>query len=233
MLRPPRIPRPHVQSRYISRLSVKQPLRGGQNLTNRYQRLENSTREKYALSHNIEVLSSQQPKLASQPHLPFYPNGKVFRGFVIPEKPRPPESDGMPSEFHPHRCADVISECCMSGCAICVYDLYDDSLNTYKKAVISLRKSLAALEIPESDWPLSVRPASGHEALKRNATTKETSLDAFEAMELALKTKQEGSRYLRTISQLLIQEQIFLLLQVDLGGRSPLTPSCYTMDCVG
>lgn len=92
----------------------------------------------------------------------------------------------------------------MSGCAICVYDLYEDSLNTYKKAVKSLRQSLVALQIPESEWPLSVQPASVQGASKRTAGSKQISLDAFAAMELALKPKQEGSRYLRTISQALI-----------------------------
>jgi hypothetical protein len=72
----------------------------------------------------------------------------------------------------------------MSGCAICVHDLYLDALSTYDEAVSSLRTKLTALNIAESEWPSNIR-----------ASTKEksVSIDAFMALEKALREKKEGS----------------------------------------
>jgi hypothetical protein len=182
-------------ARLSSRLAVeqqRQSQKGGQNLGERYQRLENSIREKYALSHNIEELSTQQPKLVSQKGLKYQKNAQIFRGFVVPEKPKPPEPDGA---HFPSRktLSNSVSDCCMSGCAICVYDLYEDSMNTYNKSVVALRTSLEGLGIPESEWPPSIQSKSFQNDVKRNRGANAVSLDAFEAMELALKTKREGT----------------------------------------
>ena len=77
----------------------------------------------------------------------------------------------------------------MSGCAVCVYDLYEDSLLTYKASLTSLRVRLESAGIPQSDWPPRIRPSSTSPAVQRPSNT---SLDAFEAMEKALKGKQKG-----------------------------------------
>ena len=75
----------------------------------------------------------------------------------------------------------------MSGCAICVHDLYLDALSTYDESVSSLRSSLSALNIPEPEWPSDIKSTSieSNEKKKSNA-----SIDAFMALERALKEKK-------------------------------------------
>lgn len=77
----------------------------------------------------------------------------------------------------------------MSGCAICVYDLYEEALNDYKDKLSSLRTSLQILHITEDEWPTSIRPARN----ERREPKKSVSLSAFEQLELRLKEKQESS----------------------------------------
>ena len=77
----------------------------------------------------------------------------------------------------------------MSGCAVCVYDLYEESLEAYHDSVASLRASLSLLKVPESEWPPNIQS-------KRTRPTdsqprKETILSAFEEMERALAMKKE------------------------------------------
>ncbi|KAG9119369.1 hypothetical protein FRC07_005625 [Ceratobasidium sp. 392] len=67
----------------------------------------------------------------------------VVRGVRIPQKPKPPESD----------------ECCMSGCAVCVYDLYLSSLEDHKLSLLSARTQLESRSVPLSEWPDEVREA--------------------------------------------------------------------------
>lgn len=75
----------------------KHPIRGGQNLTIRYQRLEKSLRGKEAYEQTISNLTDfprstspnrSTPGLAKK-------NVQTFMGFMVPEEPRPPASDGM------------------------------------------------------------------------------------------------------------------------------------------
>jgi hypothetical protein len=76
----------------------------------------------------------------------------------------------------------------MSGCAICVYDLYEDAVLTYKASLASLRTQLRSMEIPQSEWPSRVGSSPDSPAVQRPSNT---SFDAFEAMEKALKAKQQ------------------------------------------
>ena len=113
---------------------------------------------------------------------------QMFHGLKIPEAPKPPESD----------------ECCMSGCAICVYDLHDDSLSAYKDSVSSLQASLDAIGVAKETWPASIRPpppkskskfgSSGSQpkfgSVPPQQAQRAASLSAFEEMEMRLKAKQ-------------------------------------------
>jgi hypothetical protein len=45
----------------------------------------------------------------------------------------------------------------MSGCAVCVQDLYAEAQEKYKASIESLRTSLTRLGIPEQDWPVSIK----------------------------------------------------------------------------
>lgn len=74
----------------------------------------------------------------------------------------------------------------MSGCAVCVYDLYEESLHAYRDSVAALRSSLTALGIPNGDWPESIR---GNESI----LDKSPVLSAFQEMEKALQTKRESA----------------------------------------
>ena len=75
----------------------------------------------------------------------------------------------------------------MSGCAICVQDLYAEALDEYKKSVESLRTSLALLHVPENTWPEILQTGRKHPEVKQNVT-----LSAFEELERRLKERSQA-----------------------------------------
>lgn len=84
----------------------------------------------------------------------------------------------------------MFSECCMSGCAVCVYDLYDEARTDYIQAIEKIRADLIGMSVPEHEWPPDIR--SGPQDAQSNPTPKTASvLSAFEQLELALKAKRE------------------------------------------
>ncbi|EKM78410.1 hypothetical protein AGABI1DRAFT_114696 [Agaricus bisporus var. burnettii JB137-S8] len=96
----------------------------------------------------------------------------TFKGFVVPIQPLPPHSD----------------ECCMSGCAVCVYDLYEESLEAYNESLDTLRKQLTEMNVPEYEWPKHIQT---HQLKKSTNVV----MNAFEEMERRLKEKhKENSR---------------------------------------
>ena len=78
----------------------------------------------------------------------------------------------------------------MSGCAVCVYDLYDEARTDYIQALDNLRSNLDKLGVPETEWPADVRRdwqgGQTSPVSKPNVT-----LSAFEQLEQALKAKRE------------------------------------------
>lgn len=70
----------------------------------------------------------------------------------------------------------------MSGCAICVYDLYNEALEAYDRDVASVRSALVERGIAESDWPSQLQR-------KEQPEKKDVVLSAFEQMELELAEK--------------------------------------------
>ncbi|KAG1867221.1 hypothetical protein DFJ58DRAFT_768974 [Suillus subalutaceus] len=129
------------------------------------------TRQISEISQDVEDASkAASPQLTSSSCHGAQNTPGTIAGFVIPEEPIPPSDE----------------ECCMSGCAICVYDLYEESLETYKESIVALRSSLSALSIPNSEWPDRVR-ANTPAAEKRH----EVIFNAFEEMERQLKEKKE------------------------------------------
>lgn len=116
----------------------------------------------------------------------------TFMGFVVPEKPRPPADDGEFVVYHMQAVIhDSFQECCMSGCAICVYDLYDEAVKDYNTQVSTIRRSLEALQVPKEQWPSSLRTKRG--SGKDTVPKKSITLSAFEELERRLKEKH-GSR---------------------------------------
>ena len=77
----------------------------------------------------------------------------------------------------------------MSGCAICIYDIHEETMKAYKEAVLSLQNSLTALHIPMDEWPSSIRQQGSSEPSGPDKR-KEMVLNAFEEMERALKLKR-------------------------------------------
>ncbi|KAF8814818.1 hypothetical protein BYT27DRAFT_7081618 [Phlegmacium glaucopus] len=165
-----------LHSRNDNRRKLSRYLGGGQNLSDRYLRLEKSLRGREALSKELAGYSQSSSSIQSTPLSKSSSKPlQIFRGFEIPEEPKPPADD----------------ECCMSGCAVCVYDLYEETLEAYKEAVLSLRNSLSALHIPQNEWPSSIRQQGSSEP---NGPDKrrEMVLNAFEEMERTLKLKRES-----------------------------------------
>ncbi|KAI5997312.1 hypothetical protein F5J12DRAFT_852247 [Pisolithus orientalis] len=153
---------------------LKRPQRGGQNLTERYRRLENSIRE---ATYDI----SRDSASTSELHTLHRSSGSGASANTIAGFP--PADD----------------ECCMSGCAVCVYDLYKDSLDAYKESVATLKASLAALSIPESKWPPNIRATTTQSSITMKQ--KDVILSAFEEMERALKEKRDRRTAVEADSQ--------------------------------
>ncbi|KAI9459185.1 oxidoreductase-like protein [Lactarius psammicola] len=145
----------------------------GQNLSERFRRLEKMVLAKHNLNQTITHATprvSQQPTLSLPTTSRRQPTPATFRGLVIPEIPKAPEPD----------------ECCMSGCAVCVHDLYQESLDAYKTAVASVRASLTSMGVPMEQWPKNIRLDS-----ERN-TSYSISLSAFEEMERELDARRKA-----------------------------------------
>ncbi|KAJ7209811.1 oxidoreductase-like protein [Mycena haematopus] len=147
---------------------LKNPTRGGQNLSVRYRRLEQSLRGKEALQRDI---LQRGPGFKNASPTTRTSEANYFRGLKIPQQPKPPQSD----------------ECCMSGCAICVYDLYEDSLSAYHESMAAFRLTLTSSGIPEESWPESVR--AGDTTVRAKPVT----MSAFEELERSLKAKRDAA----------------------------------------
>jgi hypothetical protein len=77
----------------------------------------------------------------------------------------------------------------MSGCAVCVHDLYQESLDDYNACVAAVCASLTDMKVPEDEWPETIRPG----AEKRTSLwASNPSLSAFQEMERALKARREA-----------------------------------------
>jgi Cys-tRNA synthase (O-phospho-L-seryl-tRNA:Cys-tRNA synthase) len=76
----------------------------------------------------------------------------------------------------------------MSGCAICVHDLYQESLDEYNTSVAAVRASLTAMKVPREEWPETIRPES------KKQTSSSISINAFQEMERTLKARREATQ---------------------------------------
>ena len=167
--------------------SWKEPARGGQNLTKRYERLEKSLRGKELYQQEIGDLVEEADPVRSVAAARKHRNTvKTFMGFVVPQEPKPPGPDGacLSHMMGMRRCDPLHPlppECCMSGCAVCVQDLYVEALEEYTNALASLRKSLALLNVPEERWPPEIRTGRNIPAPK-----KDVALSAFAELERQL-----------------------------------------------
>ncbi|RPD65699.1 hypothetical protein L226DRAFT_434645, partial [Lentinus tigrinus ALCF2SS1-7] len=174
---------PTVDTQQLSRL--KRPFRGGQDLTQRYERLERSLRGKSSYGREIKDFQmsgelagpppyTTEEKTQQATSITGRSTRRIFRGFVVPEAPKPPAED----------------ECCMSGCAVCVYDLYDEAREDYVKTMDHIRSELTKMGVSETEWPADVR-SDWKGGQTSPVSRPDIALSAFEQLELALKAKKE------------------------------------------
>lgn len=71
---------------------LKNPSRGGQNLSERFLRLEKSLRGKGALLQDLDTPHALEGEVAARASSP--KKVEMFRGFTVPAKPRMPADDG-------------------------------------------------------------------------------------------------------------------------------------------
>ena len=79
-------------------------------------------------------------------------------------------------------------ECCMSGCAVCVYDLYEEALQSYEASLQSLRRALDDLKVPEFKRPLRIQRRQ-HDKSDLKDRERNVVISAFEAFEKSLRAK--------------------------------------------
>lgn len=81
----------------------------------------------------------------------------------------------------------------MSGCAVCVYDLYEDALETYRDELSLTHREFISKNIPKALWPMEIKQLeeSGR-SKKKVMSTGSASMDAFKQLELRLKEKNMG-----------------------------------------
>lgn len=152
----------------------------------------------------IEVVEQTEIKAERIQPQPDLGTNTVFHGVTIPTRPKPPESD----------------ECCMSGCARCVYDLYTEDLQDFHKdmqharsAVLALLRKASSVRTANStfEWPVELLgplPAaaepsgSADDAARDKAGAEvdaeidglEPSMKAFLQMERRLRKKAEQGK---------------------------------------
>jgi hypothetical protein len=172
---------------------LKKPYRGGRNLSERHRTLERALRGKEAFARGKEELARLVPIISNSAQDANLRKESVetFHGFVVPQGPKPPADDGaflLNNGPYPYIFINHITECCMSGCIVCVYDLYEESLASYEDSITTLRESLGALGIPPDTWPVNVRPD-----VKKSTpeSRKAVIFNTFEEMERKLKEKKE------------------------------------------
>lgn len=102
----------------------------------------------------------------------------LIRGVRIPARPRAPGPE----------------DCCMSGCARCVYDLYSEDLQEYQANLEEARSQLTALSLTRAEWDetlLGQYPDASTDSKPSGKSRLEPDIDpsikAFLALEQSLK----------------------------------------------
>ncbi|KIO31905.1 hypothetical protein M407DRAFT_121918 [Tulasnella calospora MUT 4182] len=99
----------------------------------------------------------------------------------MPEKPSPPGPE----------------DCCMSGCAICVNDLYIEALRDYKASLRSIRDKLEREAVHKSLWPkeiIELHPSGQAQQEDLDDADLDPVTKAFMEMERKLKKKHEQQK---------------------------------------
>ncbi|KAF9975769.1 hypothetical protein BGZ73_000440 [Actinomortierella ambigua] len=86
----------------------------------------NSSNEPLASSNGNSTNGSVAPDANGSSSLGAAADFYIHQGFKIPIKPTPPGSE----------------DCCMSGCAVCVYDVYEEDRQIYKERLANVLKQM-------------------------------------------------------------------------------------------
>ncbi|KAG8716712.1 hypothetical protein FRC08_008954 [Ceratobasidium sp. 394] len=78
----------------------------------------------------------------------------------------------------------------MSGCAVCVYDLYLSALGDYKQSLLAVRNQLESRSVPLSEWPDNVRLAKPQEEEPLDNLDLDPSMKAFLILEKKIGQKR-------------------------------------------
>ncbi|KAG8941178.1 hypothetical protein FRC00_012501 [Tulasnella sp. 408] len=100
---------------------------------------------------------------------------------VMPEKPSPPGPE----------------DCCMSGCAVCVNDLYVEALRDYKASLRSIRDKLEREAVHQSLWPkeiIELNPRGEAQQEDFDDADLDPATKVFMEMERKLKMKHEQQK---------------------------------------
>ncbi|KAF8313381.1 hypothetical protein F5887DRAFT_908947 [Amanita rubescens] len=137
--------------------------RGGQNLSERYKRLERSLRGKDKGTGNEMRLTGKRSEGTRELKYEGSPRRrilKVSRDSLMRRRDK----------------AEKGGECCMSGCAVCVYDLYEEAVEMWKVEVEGVKGRLREMGVDESEWPVGLQTRQ-----RKNVVQ-----DAFEQLEREL-----------------------------------------------
>lgn len=173
-------------------------IRSSHNLTNRYKVLETDIRPieiraqvANGMIYNASSAAQPENELSSADiemetmnrggsKSILRPKPRMFHGILIPVKPPPPESDGLFVISVLGKYTYVsLSDCCMSSCTVCVYDLYATALEEYEDGITEAREGLVSKNVPLKDWPIELLTGKDRETRleKERARLSEGSLD--------------------------------------------------------
>lgn len=83
----------------------------------------------------------------------------------------------------------------MSGCTVCVYDLYDEAMEQYREGIERVKVRLREMGVGEGEWPVALGAGeNGREGGQPERVRASVVMDAFEQLErqLAEKRKRES-----------------------------------------
>ncbi|KAF9110764.1 hypothetical protein BGX27_005908 [Mortierella sp. AM989] len=121
------------------------------------------------VSRSSTTLSTGSESSLSKPSA----ESTLYHGFSIPVKPTPPGSE----------------DCCMSGCAHCVYDIYEEDRQEYKRKLAKVLEEIEKAGLPPPPNIAAGSAATGKDNNGDNDSDMDPSMKAF----LELERKLRGS----------------------------------------
>ncbi|KAF9942907.1 hypothetical protein BGZ67_009365 [Mortierella alpina] len=120
-----------------------------------------------AVSRGSTTFATGTPSSLSKPADESIP----YHGFAIPVKPTPPGSE----------------DCCMSGCAHCIYDIYEEDRQEYKRKLAMVLQDIEKAGLPPPPNIASKRSSTDGSAAKDDDDDMDPGMKAFLELERKLK----------------------------------------------